>query len=194
MAWAVPLLCSGCFSKLLVDWANARVPLESHVTRVEASRVAPQVFALRVVDVAEDGRRRQRDFFWAPGAPAPLEEIARVTSSSVAFYGSSTLVESLHTSSVLRAAAVPVVLPEDARDPAEVLVLRDGRLELWREAEQVESVDLLWPTQEGPSPGVMRRLALGLGVPLTFVVDVATFPIQYVVAIIVFAAHGGHVH
>ena len=75
MAWAVPLLCSGCFSKLLVDWSRARVPLESRVTRVEASRVAPHVFALRVVDVAEDGRRRQRDFFWAPGVPHHWEAV-----------------------------------------------------------------------------------------------------------------------
>jgi hypothetical protein len=199
-AAALPLLCSGCLTHGLVDWATAPAPLTSQVTQVEVSKVpSSRVFGVSAVDVAEDGSVRRRDLWWVPGAPATArDEIARVaslTTASVWIHGHTTLVALHHRLPLVPArVAVPVVSPDAPLTSAQTVVLRDDHLELWRGAERVDSVDLLvWPTRERP-PGLLRRLALGLGVPFTVVLDVATSPIQVVVAVVVFAAHGGHVH
>lgn len=199
-AAVLPLLCSGCFTGSLVDWATAPAPLTSRVTQVEVSRVpSSRVFGVTAVDIAEDGLARRRDFWWVPGAPATArDEIARVasrTTVSVWSHGDTTLVALHHRLPLVPArVAVPVVSPDAPRTSAQTVVLRDDHLELWRGAERVDSVDLLvWPARERP-PGLLRRLALGLGVPFTIVLDVATSPIQVVVGVVILAAHGGHLH
>lgn len=96
----LPLLTTGCFTSCLVDWATEPTPVKSHVESVEAASVSSRVLALTVIDLAEDGEARRRDFWWVPASPSsPHEEVARVASlatTSAFRRGPPTLIASEH--------------------------------------------------------------------------------------------------
>ncbi|MCO5168314.1 MAG: hypothetical protein M9894_18395 [Planctomycetes bacterium] len=196
---ALPLLASGCISKSLHDWATAPALVTSRLEGVEAWSASPQVLALSILDVAEDGGARRRHFWWVPTGER-MSEIARVVSATTtSFKRAPRGLVVLDQRLPFEATRTPIpILGREAASPppdgADTLVLRGEHLELWRRGEPVSSVDdLLWPPQERP-PGFLRRLALGVGFPLAFALDVATFPLQATVGFVVLVVHGFHVH
>lgn len=192
-------LSSGCFTKSLVDWYRESRPVESRVTQVMAWRASPQVVALRVVDLADDGVARGRDFWWVHGAQPGRErdEIARIASSSTMADFSSGDEIFVHVPQRLpllpHAPAIDIVRSDAPPSTGEALVLHGDSVALWQRGERVVSVDLLATKQTRP-PTRLHRVALGFGVPLTLLLDLATSPVQFVIAVVVFATHGGHLH
>lgn len=57
-AAVLPLLCSGCLTHGLVDWATAPSPLTSQVTQVEVSRVPSTDCNDRISALTSVARRR----------------------------------------------------------------------------------------------------------------------------------------